>query len=326
METTYYNSIVLNKYLIRPDKFLNKKFCLEYSDGQNYRSMGSHYQKDLSLLLWNTNPTKEMLETVRFLKVIPPIEDLFPIHIPPFLANFQNLEVLSMPLIFALSLTKQNAPLSVKNLTLINDRKQVENFCVDKKKYAEKLIFPNITFSNVEGLSLVTLSTATTSVDNFLNINNEIFPNLEFLRCIIGKTKVNNLNIKNLLRLKHLWVTVGKDVDITKHIPNNLETLYIDGTNAEIKFSNMEKKHKMKILKINSYRFEINCEDLAYIDGLEEIIISNSKFVKNIEAILKIDTIRSIEIVNCKNSFTKNQKQLFKNVSHRFDRLSIDFT
>jgi hypothetical protein len=325
MEKTYYNSIVLDKYLVRPEKLSNEKICIEYSDGQNYRSKGAHYQKDISLLLWDSRPTKEMFDIVEYLDIIPPVEYLFPKFTPSFISDFSKLKTLKMPLIYALSLTSQNYPVTVNNLTLINDRKQTENLCSFNDECVEKYQFSEICYPNVEGLHLVTLSTASASVDNLLNLNEKIFPDLKFLRCSINAKKADGLSISNMSKLKHLWVSIGKDIDIMKYIPDSLETLYIDGTNSVLNFLNIKNEVALKILKINSCRFDIDCEDFIHIKGIKELIISNSKNIKNIEAILNIDSLKSIEFVNCRNVFSKTQKQLFKSISSKYERLSIDF-
>jgi len=323
MNKTYYSEI-LNQYLINIDFYQNKKKCIEYSDGKSYNSMSDLYRSKITLLPWGKQPSLEMLEDVCLLNIYPAEEYLFPKNMPPFINQFNKLKILKMPLVYALSLRSDSLPESVEHLILINELKQTNNLGKNKKERIQNLLFPNESFPNIKSLNLITLSSASMIADGYLNINYSRFPNLEFLRCAVN-SKDKFLFLESLTNLKHLWVSIGQNVNVFEQIKSPIISLDIDGANVGIEFQKISKIPSLEIIRINSCCDEVDCREFFKLPKLKEIILLNSKGIKNIEALLEMPTLKSLDVLDCKGALTKQQKKIFENNLDKFERLSIDY-
>lgn len=323
MNKTYYSSI-LNQYLVGVDNCKDKNKCVEYSDGSFYNSMSEFYQSKITLLLWGEKPSNAMFENVHLLDIEPPEEYLYLKDIPSFIKDFKKLKVLSMPLIYALAIKDNSIPESVIQLSLINDLSQTDNLGVNKKERIQNLLFPNVTYPNIKSLHLITSSTATMQADGYLNLNESNFPNLEFLRYVSNYKDKFSL-FDNFANLKHLWVTINKKTNIFEQVKSPLISLNIDGAGSDFELQNISNISSLEIFRINSCRNEIDCREFLKLPKLKEIIFLNSKEIKNVEALLEIPTLKSLDVIDCKGAFTKQQKVLFRNNIDRFERLSIDY-
>lgn len=323
MKNTYYND-VLNQYLIDIDFYENKDKCMEYSDGSNYNSMGDLFQSQITLLLWGKKPSNKMFDNVCLLNIEPPEECLYPEDIPSFIKDFHRLKALSMPLVYGLALQNDTLPESVEHLSFINDLDQTDNLGNSKKEQVQNLLFPNIFFPNIKSLNLVTSSTASIVADGYLNINESHFPRLEFLRCVTGYKDKFPL-LENFTNLRHLWVSINKTADIFKQIKSPIVSLNIDGTGSDFKIQEISKISSLEIVRINSCCNQIDCNEFLKLPNLKEIILLNSKEIKNIESLLEMPTLKSLDVLDCKDAFTKQQKKLFQSLSNKFERLSIDY-
>lgn len=319
MERTFYNT-VLNNYLKRADSY-HKENCIEYSDGEFFRSMGEAYQEHTNLLPWGTQPSVEILESTKFLRISPPEKGLYPEYFPDFINQFKQLETLYMPLIYICS-PLFALPAALKNLTLINDRDQIDNLGDNKRERVKRLLFPDIKLPGLKGLSVVTLSSSSMIADGFLNIQENQFPDLEFLRCI-PEAKAKYQILDNFTNLKHLWISIGKGINIFEKIKSPLLSLYLDGAGEGLDFSQITNIPSLEIIQINSSYDEIDFNHFVDMPNLKEIVILNSPYLKNIEVLLEMPQLQSLDVADCKNAFTTDKIKLFESRRDGFKRLSI---
>lgn len=210
---------------------------------------------------------------------------------------------------------------NLKYLAILNRVGDIEKLAPDKK-YHEKLQFPELIFPNVEALSLINLLNVEEIMDGYIGISQQNFPRLEYLSCSLDK-KARALDLINKFTgLLHLKIG-GVRVNIFDDIKSQLLSLQIEGAGKEFKLAQMKKNPSIEMIRFNSIYGGIDCEDFLLMPNLKEIHLSNTSKVINIEALLRIKTLKSLHVTNCKGSFNKRQKCLFK--THLFDYLNIDY-
>lgn len=130
--------------------------------------------------------------------------------------------------------------------------------------------------------------------------------------------------MKNSHTIKHLNI-FGIRVDLFSIINNDIQSLKIEGAGDAFTFKNANKFDRLEAVYINSMHSNLNCEDLLDMPNLKEVVIINSTEVENVDAFLNATNLHSLELVNCKNAMTKEQKELFKKQEQRFNQLNINY-
>jgi len=231
----------------------------------------------------------------------------------------KKIKYIRLPLPFVFGLKDGDIPSSLEYFHILNRKGDVDLICSHKKEYAEKLLFPQLLFQNVKTFSISNLSYSI-GVEEFLKVTKNNFPNLEYLRC--------DLSVNLLVEfetLKHLLINGVNKVNIFEYLKSNIESLQIEGADKSFDIVEMKRKPSIEMIRFNSIYNDINCEHFLDMPNLREIFILNTSKVRNIEALLQMKSLKSLEIVNCKGSLNKSQKLMFKNKAEQFDRLEMDF-
>ena len=159
--------------------------------------------------------------------------------------------------------------------------------------------------------------------DDFCGIAPENLPNLKWLECEMDNKKSMLKTIQSFKNVTALRASnVGKQ-DIFDAFENRLQILSISGRFAGFPMQKISSQTTLEILYINGYKQEFNMEWLLNLK-LKEIQLLNCPKVINAEALLEMDCLESLFIMNCKNALSAELKLKLK--ERKFAHLNIDFT
>jgi hypothetical protein len=312
--------IALSKYKSHPEQFSSKAVCFDFVVPEEYYEEGDLYSKYVSLMSCTEAPSKDILKNAQFLYFNHRYSNqAIASSSLEMLSEMINLKYIRLPLPFALCLTNELVPPNLEFFHVLNREGDVDLICSNKKDYASKIVFPNIILPNVKALSITNLSYSIKTED-YLRISNENFPNLEYLSC---SSAVNI--IKEFNSLKHLALYGVDKVNVFDYINSPLISLHIEGAGKVFNLVEMKRFSSIEMIRFNSIDSDIDCTHFLDMPNLKEIFMLNTSNIKNIDALLNIESLKSLELVNCKKGMNKSQKMLFKANEGKFDRLEIDY-
>lgn len=283
----------------------NKSECYDFIEDGHVR------------IAWGKSPDREEYEKIKQVLLLPTDSQLKKMQFPDFLNDLTELEYLSIPFPLVTVLNKEIIPQNVNFLMLANNYKYSSFFDDTKVRTSDPV------FLTLKGLGFIG------DYDNsgrcsLLNFDVTILRNLEFLRCYLDRKGTVLGEIKKMKNLIFLELTYVYGFDIFSSIGSNLRILSITSANRQFKLENINKLPRLEILQLNGVKGEIDCSVFNDLPELKEILIYNSKYITNITKLLECKNLKSLEIINCKNPFNKEEKALFQN--HGFERIDIDYS
>ncbi|GLI10891.1 hypothetical protein YDYSG_69270 [Paenibacillus tyrfis] len=304
-------------YMIKErSKYLNPQIDGSYCIGSKNECLDL-VEEGYVRIPWGEVPSKEDYDKINRLILLPTASQLKKFKFPDFIKDLSQLQHLSIPFSLVTFLNKETIPASVKNLMLTNNYEHSVLFD-DLKAHVFDPVFINFNALGFLG------DYYDSGKDSLLNIDVLVLQNLEYLRCYIDKKGLVLEEIKKMKNLNYLELAHVYGFDIFEHIHGSLRILSITDTNKQFKIDHINRLTQLKILHLNGVKGEIDCSVFLDLPNLQEIIIHNSKKLKNVEKLLECKNLKSLEIVNCGTPLKKEGKALFQN--HGFERLDIDYS
>jgi len=299
----------LEKYKWQPNQFSGKKECYAVTTKANFRK--ENYSGELTLIPEDTKPSSDIKKKAKLLYIDQESGD--------FLKNLEEMNKLETLRILSkhiAALKDFSVPKSINFLSILHNESDFNS---------KNLNFPN-GFINIKALAIINsiFVKPNKRVEGELRIDENNFPNLEYLRFMFdSKHKALNL-IENFKNLLHLCVGGVEKVNIFDFLGDKLSSLHIEGADKEFETAQMSRVPSIEMIRFNSIHNVINCEDFLKMPKLKEIFILNSKSLINVEALLEMKSLKSLEILNCKGAMKKPLKDKFNSTSG-FEYLRVDY-
>lgn len=230
-------------------------------------------------------------------------------ELPDFLIMLPNLKRIGIPIDW---LDKIKIPENIIELRLFS---QVYSYDNEESwpKYLKLL--------NLKHLSIPELTKP-------YNIPLKDFVSLESIEYDFAAEKDNTkiIDIASLPNIKKVIINQAKNMSIFSPFINkniiNMELFACTGKKLSIE--NLSKLKSLEKIRINNISVELDCNLLLKLEKLEVLEILNIKNVTNIKTLLNHKKLKSLYVINCKNSFSNVDKELFYN--HSFQFLDIEYS
>lgn len=229
-----------------------------------------------------------------------------------FLSN--NITHLRVPLPLVKNLNYSNLP-KLKNLTIYNQWDYLNNFSLEDCKLDSNFDLNSFVYSGLHLEKESLLFGANAGID----LNN--YRSLEYLSMAIG----HNLEIKRYLhtlnQVKYFSLGAGSE-DIIEFIPiGSLVYLDLGCDNRIIEFSKLSRLKNIQNLSIRDTKSTFNCSYLRGFNTLKELSLFDIRSIENIEVLLELPKLTSLEIKYCGLNINKDKLRIFK--EHGFSHLEI---
>ena len=260
----------------------------------------------------------QQLDNMEYLNII----DTDPYFLPQHALLLPHLKNLKLPV--ELGYLQQNLKIFeyVQGLTLVNSLHSQQLLQqVNQNKTAEKM-FANTHNKQLIFFNIINLSGLKYKPENILSITAEQFPALEYLGFQYDARASLIKHLKNFQNLKHIQVK-GVLGDLIPELNAHTQTLHIEGAGAQFRLEQLHQLQQLEALYLNSIHTEIDCTFLADNKHLKEITILNSAQFKNVDALLSMENLQTLEMVNCKKVINGDLKQQF--YAKQLKSLKIDF-
>jgi len=263
---------------------------------------------------WDAVPGGDVLEGVQSIHLVPPTPDIT--ALPAWLATLPALRTLGLPYTFLPSLDAAKLPAKLACLQVIYDDATAPRETWDQTRYSGHVL------PNVRGFfQLATNEPSTAWLGSGLRA--EHLPGLEAWLSDLNGDEHALARVSELQRVEYLALEAVRDAKVFESVPVSVEGLHLGLPTKAFSLSNIARLHKLRYLRINGARFEVDCAHFVNAPQLIELDILNSKKIKNVEALLECKQLKSVSFLDCAKPFKGPLKQRFKD--HGFDRLEIDF-
>ncbi|MGY3778170.1 hypothetical protein [Isobaculum melis] len=234
------------------------------------------------------------------------IDNFFPMYLPDLL----NLKFLQIPIHYLSKLTI--IPENLERLVLINKKGYLSEENKKTILWPKELILSDLKYLHIAN------SHSQIDIDCLFGMAQKHFPNLAFLNLTLDKKGILMEEISNFSSLKALELGMVKKKQIFDAIDDQIHYLSLSNIQNIEGISNLS---KLKKVVLNSVNGELDCRLFKKLLFLEELTIYNSFKIKNVEALLDMDSLKMLTAVNCKKAFG-GMKHMFE--SKAFDLLSIE--
>lgn len=233
------------------------------------------FLEDPHVISWNQISEKINKKQITLLRILS-LDDTI-LDIPKYIHTFSNLIELEVPRKFILKLENKLLPSSLKTLCITGNGQ-----CT----WPSNLNLPNIDTLKTGGL---VLRFTHSNLNGFKNLVLKLDKNATMLN-VIQKYRLNSLGLTNvnkneifekisLIDLNQLGIAIGR-----------IESL-----------SGITNLNTLKILNITNLPRLSDLSEIQFLSKLEELYIQYCNQITNPEVILKLSSLRKLEIVGCKN-------------------------
>ncbi|QCO35198.1 hypothetical protein [Leptospira interrogans] len=233
------------------------------------------FLEDPHVISWNQISEKINKKQITLLRILS-LDDTI-LEIPEYIHTFSNLIELEVPRKFILKLENKLLPSSLKTLSITGNGQ-----CT----WHSNLNLPNIDTLKTEGFVLRFIHS---NLNGLKNLVLKLDKNATMLN-VIQKYRLNSLGLTNvnkneifekisLIDLNQLGIAIGR-----------IESL-----------SGITNLNTLKILNITNLPRLSDLSEIQFLSKLEELSIQYCNQIINPEVILKLSSLRKLEIVGCKN-------------------------
>jgi hypothetical protein len=269
-----------------------------------------------SFIPWNANAQNLPLENIKLLHLEPTKEQLKKAVLPSFTAELSRLKHAVFEINFLKKLGSKSLTSSLRSLVLSRNLAYRDLL---EQLIADQIIWPTQSFKKLEALLII----ADEEKDKLMeDISPSILPALRFLGFSLSKKSQLNV-FKQFSNLTDLEITGLQDYplfDYIAHLP--LVTLDLGGSSKKFLVQGLASLKSLEFVRINSIRAEIDCGLFTALPHLKEIVILNSKNIRNVEALLDCPNLKSIDFLDCKNPFKGVAKKFHE---RGFEHLDIAY-
>lgn len=300
----------LEKYKWQPGQFSGKKECFAVTSKANFRK--ENYSSELTLIPEDAEPSTDILKKSKLIYLDQASGDFL-----KYVKDMSNLEALRILSNHVPTLNESTLPASLKFLSILHN---------DDNSKLQKVSFSDKNYPHLTALAIINsvLIKPNKRIEARLEFDENNFPNLEYLRCMLD-TKLNAVQlVKNFRGLLHLCIGGVEKINLFDFIGDNLLSLQIEGAGKDFEITEMARKPTIEMIRFNSIYNTIDCESFLLMPKLKEIFILNCKSLINVEALLEMKSLESLEILNCKGAMGKPLKDKFKE-SASFKYLRVDY-
>ncbi|EJP14502.1 hypothetical protein LEP1GSC080_2195 [Leptospira interrogans str. FPW2026] len=233
------------------------------------------FLEDPHVISWNQISEKINKKQITLLRILS-LDDTI-LEIPEYIHTFSNLIELEVPRKFILKLENKLLPSSLKTLCITGNGQ-----CT----WPSNLNLPNIDTLKTGGFVLRFIHS---NLNGLKNLVLKLDKNATMLN-VIQKYRLNSLGLTNvnkneifekisLIDLNQLGIAIGR-----------IESL-----------SGITNLNTLKILNITNLPRLSDLSEIQFLSKLEELSIQYCNQITNPEVILKLSSLRKLEIVGCKN-------------------------
>ncbi len=233
------------------------------------------FLEDPHVISWNQISEKINKKQITLLRILS-LDDTI-LEIPEYIHTFPNLIELEVPRKFILKLENKLLPSSLKTLCITGNGQ-----CT----WHSNLNLPNIDTLKTEGF---VLRFTHSNLNGLKNLVLKLDKNATMLN-VIQKYRLNSLGLTNvnkneifekisLIGLNQLGIAIGR-----------IESLF-----------GITNLNTLKILNITNLPRLSDLSEIQFLSKLEELSIQYCNQITNPEVILKLSSLRKLEIVGCKN-------------------------
>ena len=148
-------------------------------------------------------------------------------------------------------------------------------------------------------------------------------PSLEYLRIELDKSGEALPAFAAATRLQHLEAHTVGDADVFSCAPEGLRFVHLNGVGLKAPFDSVRRLQALESLMIVGYRADADCATLASLPSLTELCVMNAKKLRNVDALVEMQGLRSLQVVNCGRPFSKELKARLQ--SRGLVHLNIDY-
>ncbi|EMN52218.1 hypothetical protein LEP1GSC089_0737 [Leptospira interrogans serovar Autumnalis str. LP101] len=233
------------------------------------------FLEDPHVISWNQISEKINKKQITLLRILS-LDDTI-LEIPEYIHTFSNLIELEVPRKFILKLENKLLPSSLKTLCITGNGQ-----CT----WHSNLNLPNIDTLKTEGFVLRFIHS---NLNGLKNLVLKLDKNATMLN-VIQKYRLNSLGLTNvnkneifekisLIGLNQIGIAIGR-----------IESLF-----------GITNLNTLKILNITNLPRLSDLSEIQFLSKLEELSIQYCNQITNPEVILKLSSLRKLEIVGCKN-------------------------
>ncbi|NVB37014.1 hypothetical protein G6O69_04175 [Pseudenhygromyxa sp. WMMC2535] len=265
---------------------------------------------------WGEPP--DALAELRVLHLLPPARTLKKPALPDYLPQATALRRLAMPapLVAALD-DPARLPPSLSTLQLDFDPALLE-------RGPKPLRWPQASLPDLRGLYFVGPSQSTTRwID--LGLQPAQVPGLEFLSCELDPAGQVRSAVAEFASLRHVELAdIANHSDIFDDLPKHIEALSLRTSKLKFSLAGLVRLTRIRGLRLNAIRTEIDCGMLASLPALEQLVVLNSKKLTKLDALLEAPELTHLSVLHCGRPFKKELEARFE--AKGFEVLDIAFS
>lgn len=269
-----------------------------------------------SFIPWNATAQTLPIKAIKLLHLEPTKEQLKKAVLPSFTAKLSRLEHAVFEINFLKDLETKPLPSSLRSLVLSRNLAYLD---LPEQLIADQVTWPHQSFKKLEALFFVADEEKDKLVEE---LSPTLFPNLKFLGFSISKKSQLNI-FKRFSNLIDLEITGLQDYpifDYIRHLP--LVSLDLGGSSKKFSVQGLASLKDLELVRLNSIRAEIDCGLFRELPNLKEVVILNSKNIRNVEALLDCPNLKSVDFLDCKNPFKDVAKEFLE---RGFEHLDIAY-
>jgi hypothetical protein len=183
--------------------------------------------------------------------------------------------------------------------------------------------WPEGALPSLRSLSLVGLGDVSGVPWSAVGVASTHAPGLAFLRVDVDKTGQVLDAFADADALLHAELDGVKDLDALSRLPPGLIHLHLGGGGARMPFAPITRLSRLETLHLLNGRFELDCAQLSRLPALREVCLWSTRKLRNVDALLSLPGLESLQAVDCGRPFSKEQKAQLK--TRALPQLYVDF-
>lgn len=283
-------------------------FCsgskLDYQE--NYREDG------FGFIEWTAPASQLPIETIHEIVLLPTKAQLKKAVFPAFLSNLTRVQHAVFALNFLYNRQAEKLPLELKSLVLSRDLGQPAEL---SQSTGWDTLPP--------GLQALLIIGDQEKLPVTGCLSQEKLPRLEHLAFTFTHTQELEV-FQRFSSLTDLELTNLRDYPILQHVAHlPLVSLDLSGTTAKFDPSGLAKLSSLQMLRLNGLRCEFDCQLLGQLSNLQELVVLNSKKLRNVESLLQMKQLTRLSFLDCANPFKGGLYQRF--IDHGFQEFDARY-
>jgi hypothetical protein len=133
-------------------------------------------------------------------------------------------------------------------------------------------------------------------------------PGLELLELEIDPKGASLAAMREAPRLSHLGVTYGGNGPVVDLLPDDLRLLRVNTLGPKVSTEGLRRLQSLEGLALLNCRAPVDCCTLEALPRLRELSLWGTKKLAQVDALLRIPALESLELVDCGRPFTAAQK------------------